>query len=88
MKVKPESKKSNPNRIKNLITKHKRFMKVEYERLAFQEPVILLIRNSGKVELYENATAGRFDYKHSDGTQREITRKNTRRIRRLARRYA
>lgn len=38
----------------------------------FQEPCLLLMRNSTKDEWYENATGGKFNYKHSDGEERFI----------------
>ena len=45
----------------------------EYQDLAnFQEPVMMFMRNSRKVEFYENVTTGFFHYTHTDGTVRKI----------------
>lgn len=65
-------KKSEAKEIKILFKKYKKFLRSYYETANFEEPIAQLARRSGKVVWYEKATAGRFNYTHSDGTERYI----------------
>lgn len=59
-------------RIKEVFTKQKRFLKARYNRLPIEEPVLYLHRRSGQVEFYEGVKEGLFEFKHSDGEIRFI----------------
>lgn len=65
-----ETRQSQATRIKNLFTKHKKWLKTTYECAEFEEPIMFLERRNGEVQWYEKATAGLFSFDHSDGSKR------------------
>lgn len=65
-------KETKAKRIENIFDKYKKWYKIKYETTPFKEPVLFFIRRTGEVEFYENATAGMFKFKHSDGKERFI----------------
>lgn len=67
-----DNKKSQAQKRLTLFVKHKKWLKAHYETTDFTEPVLFLERRSGEVEFYEKATAGLFNYQHSDGNTRFI----------------
>jgi len=72
LKNKIEERKSLANRTKIIIKKNKRLLKAKKQLANFKEPVLYLMRRSNHVEFYENATAGKFIFKHSEGDSREF----------------
>lgn len=68
-----ETKKSKATRINKLFKKHKRLLKDKEAIGEFKEPIIQLIKRGNKVEWYEDATKGQFEYENSDGETRHIT---------------
>ena len=40
---------------------------------AFKEPIVLLIRNTGEIDIYEDVKKEEWIFDHSDGTKRTIT---------------
>lgn len=67
------------NRINTLITKQKKLLKTYYNKTRFQEPALILLRNSQQAEFYEGITTGKYKYTHSDGRERELLVTNSRR---------
>ena len=55
-----------------LFKKHKALMKEYYRFVPFKEPMMFFIRRTGKVEMYENVTLGRFCFTHSNKEERYI----------------
>lgn len=51
---------------------YKGFLKKKQSLAEFDEPIMILMKNSGKVEFYENATGGKFIFQHSSGEERFI----------------
>lgn len=72
IKATEKTRKSEAKRIQETVLKYKKWHKTKYETTPFQEPVLELLRNTGEIELYEKATAGKFTYTHSDGKERFI----------------
>lgn len=66
------TKTSEATRRRTLFKKYKKLFKSKEALSDFQEPILFLERQSSKVEFYENATGGKFEYKHSDGKDRFI----------------
>lgn len=66
------NKKSQATRIKDLFTKHRKYLQTTYQTAEFKEPIMFFERRSGEVEWHENVTAGLFGYTHSEGTKRYI----------------
>lgn len=64
--------KSKATKIRTLFTKQKKLMGSYYKAVEFEEPFAMLIRNNGETDLYENATKGEFEFKHSNGEERSI----------------
>lgn len=63
---------SKAKQLRILFKKHKKLIKSYYETSNFKEPVIFLERRNGRVNFFENATAGEFHFDHSDGNKRTI----------------
>lgn len=57
-----KEKKSKARRIRTLIKRQKKLFKTIDATTDFKEPVLFFIRTNGRVELYENATSGYFEY--------------------------
>lgn len=55
-----------------LLKKYKKMMGEAQKLADFKEPTAILMRRSGQGEWYENVTKGKFNYNHSDGTDRFI----------------
>lgn len=62
--------KEQKKQLKTLFKKHKGLIKKYNSTVEFNEPVLLLIRRTNKVEFYEDIKQNEFNYEHSDGTQR------------------
>lgn len=67
-----ETQKSNATQIRNMFTKQKKLIGHYYKAADLQQPVVWLMRETGKVDVFENATAGTFTYTHSSGKERFI----------------
>jgi len=67
-----EERKSRGQRILNLFNKHKKWLKAYYSVVPFKEPIMFFERRSGEVEFHEDATAGVFEFTHSDKSKRFI----------------
>jgi len=63
---------SRASKIKTLIKKNKGIFKDKESMVSFKEPVLMLMRRSRNVEIFEDASKGKFIFKHSDGKNREI----------------
>lgn len=72
IKIDLKEKRSRAKKIRNLIKKQKGILKEEIKTTKFKEPIMLLERLNGEVELYEDVTKGLFEYKHSNGETRFI----------------
>lgn len=55
--------------VKRLITQQKGWLKTERNLADIDEPVLLLIRNSGKIEVKENVKSGIYRFTHSNGDE-------------------
>lgn len=64
---------SKAEKVKNLLTMQKKFLKRKQALTDFKEPVLDLRRRDGKIETYERATAGKLVFTHSNGEERYIT---------------
>ena len=64
-------KKSLAKRIKILLKHYDGRFKSYQDMANFQEPVVFLIKNN-KVEFFDNATTGAFQFEHSNGSRRVI----------------
>lgn len=64
--------KSRAKRIRMLVKKNEATFKDKQALTDFKEPTLWLIRRSGAVEFFEDASKGTFVFKHSDGYNREI----------------
>lgn len=64
--------KSRARRVRMLLKKNEAVFRDKQKLTDFKEPVLQLIRRSGSVEFYEDASKGSFVFKHSDGRDREI----------------
>lgn len=62
----------DPDDIDILIKKVKGFIKSRIELEDFQEPVLILIRRNGDIELKEGITPGEYEIEHSDGRKIKI----------------
>jgi len=71
MKEKGE-KVSKASRVRTLLQKHRSLLKTKEALTDFKEPVLDLYRRNGQIETYENATAGKFLFTHSNGKERYI----------------
>lgn len=67
-----KEKQSKAKRIKILLKNYQGRFKSYQEMANFKEPVMMLIRNSRKVEFYDDVTSGWFEFIHSDGSGRRI----------------
>lgn len=65
-------KSSDAKQIKMLFKKHKQLFWSYYKTANFKDPIIQLMRRTGKIDFYEKATKGRFEFKHTDGSDRFI----------------
>lgn len=65
--------KSQKQKIHHLLKKKKKLLKTYYATVSFEEPVAFLKRRTGETDTYEGVTKGKFEYTHSDGTERFIT---------------
>jgi len=63
---------SKASRVRTLLQKHKGLLKSKEALTDFKEPVLDLYRRNGQIETYENATAGKFVFTHSNGKERYI----------------
>lgn len=63
---------SRARRVRMLLKKNEAVFKDKKVLTDFKEPILQLIRRSGEVEFYEDASKGSFVFKHSDGQDREI----------------
>lgn len=61
---------SKADRIKLLIKAQKGLFKKRSMISDFREPVLFLKRRNGDLEFYDNATKGKFVFKHSNGQER------------------
>lgn len=64
--------KSQAKKIREVIQMHKKLLGRKQKLTEFKEPIALLIRRSHDIEFYENATKGKFAYRHTDGDMRTI----------------
>lgn len=64
--------KSQAVKVKNLKYQYKKLFKLKRMLRSFKQPVMYFERRSGKVEFYEKATMGIFEFKHTDGENRFI----------------
>ena len=65
-------KQSKAKRIKILLKNYKKRMGDYQDMTNFNEPVMFLMRNTRKVEFYDGATTGWFQFTHSDGGLRKV----------------
>jgi len=72
METKLKNRQSQARRVKILFKKQKSLFSSYQNMSSFNEPVLFLIRNTGKIEFYEKCTAGKFTFTHSDGKERAI----------------
>lgn len=63
---------SKAKRVRSLLQKQKTLMSSKRTLTNFEEPVLFLIRNNGKMDIYEKATAGKFVFEHSSGKSRYL----------------
>lgn len=70
IKITDKISKDDIHRIRWLFKKHKGLIRNYNDTANFKEPVLIVIRRSGKVEFYEDITTTHYDYTHSDGTER------------------
>lgn len=63
---------SRAKRIRSLIQKQKGLIKNKESLTDFKEPVLFLVRRGGKMDIYEDATTGKFTFEHSTGNARQI----------------
>lgn len=63
---------SKATKVKSLIQKQKGLLKKRQSLTEFQEPVLFLTRQSGIMDIYEKATAGKFMFEHTNGKTRFI----------------
>ena len=63
---------SRAKRVRMLLKKNSEVFKDKQKLTDFKEPVLMMIRRSGSVEFYEDASKGEFQFKHSDGNDRII----------------
>lgn len=61
---------SKAQRVRSLLQMQKGFWKKQQSLTDFREPVLDLHRRDGRIETYENATAGKFVFTHSNGQER------------------
>lgn len=66
-----EKKKLEDKRIDILLKKYKG-IKGKLDTARFKEPVVFMIRRTGKVEFFEGITQGTWYFQHSDGDERFI----------------
>lgn len=64
--------KSRAKRVRMLLKVNRGLFKDKEAITDFKEPVVMLIRRSRAVEIYQDASKGNFVFKHSDGYTREI----------------
>lgn len=64
--------KSRAVKVHHLLLIQKELLKKTKKFTSGKEPYLWLIRRSGHMQSFENATAGRFDFVHSDGNTRYI----------------
>jgi hypothetical protein len=63
---------SKAKKRKIIFKKYKKLFRSYFETANFEEPVMILMRRTGKAEFFEKATAGEFKFTHSDGEERNI----------------
>lgn len=71
-KTTTEKKQWDDKRIRELLVKHKGIVFDKKKRTQFKEPVAFLIRESGRVEFYEDVKGGEYEFEHSSGEQTSI----------------
>lgn len=64
--------KSQAEKIDALFSKKKGIFKAYYKTIDFKEPVLFLLRQTNDIDFYENATSGKFEFIHTDGTDRDL----------------
>ena len=57
---------------KRIIKKSRRGLRTLRDVVPLKEPVVILMRRSSEIEVYEGEKKRNFDYKHSDGDERHI----------------
>ena len=72
LESKIHEKQSKAKKIKILLKSYKTRFKSYQEMANFKEPVLFLMRNTRKVEFFDNVTTGWFQFNHTDGTMRKI----------------
>jgi hypothetical protein len=73
LRNKIKEKQSRAKRIKILLKAYEKKFTGEYLKMAnFQEPIVMLMRNTRKIEFFDNATTGWFQYNHTDATTRKV----------------
>lgn len=66
------TKESYATRKRIIFKKQKRLFKAKQKLAHFEEPILILMRSTGKAEWYENATGGKFTFTHSNKEERFI----------------
>lgn len=69
---KKEDEQSDATKRKMIFKKYKGFMKSYMETANFKEPILILMKRSGKAEFYENANKTKFAFTDTEGNQKEI----------------
>lgn len=63
---------SQATRRRIIFKTEKKLFKKKQSLSQFEEPILILLRQNGHAEFYENATGGKFYYTHSDKGERFI----------------
>lgn len=63
---------SQAQQIRAILKKEKALIRTYHTTREFKEPLMFLIRETGKIDWYENATTGEFKFTHSNGEERSI----------------
>ena len=63
---------SQANKVRTLLTKQKGLLKKKLSYTDFNEPVLFFTRRNGNTEIYENCTAGKFFFTHSNTKERYV----------------
>lgn len=64
--------KTQARKVNILLKRYQGWFKKQYELTNFEEPALLLIRRTGKIEFREKATQGLLEIMHTDGHRRFI----------------
>lgn len=70
--LKLADKQSKAKRINILFKKYRKFARSYMDMANFEEPCLLLMRNDRRIEFFEKATQGVFEFDHTDGGKGRI----------------